>query len=117
MLSLTAPFLFVQVKPTSIEQETFPAMVADRQLHAFELTGFWADVGQPKDFLSGTVLYLAHLRSIKSPLLADPATNPWVHGGNVIADPTAKVDPSAVVGPNVVLGESLHTPPWVTSTY
>lgn len=79
-------------------------MVADGQLHAFDLDGFWADVGQPKDYLSGTVLYLAHLRATKSPLLADPATSPWVYGGNVLVDKTAKIDPSAVIGPNVVLG-------------
>lgn len=94
----------IEVKPTSIEQETFPSMVADGQLHAFDLDGFWADVGQPKDYLSGTVLYLAHLRATKSPLLADPATSPWVYGGNVLVDKTAKIDPSAVIGPNVVLG-------------
>ncbi|KAL8281062.1 hypothetical protein RQP46_006420 [Phenoliferia psychrophenolica] len=94
----------IEVKPTSIESETFPAMVADRQLHSMDLDGHWADVGQPKDYLAGTVLYLAYLRSLKSPLLADPATNSWVQGGNVLVDPTAKVDPSAVIGPNVVLG-------------
>lgn len=93
-----------QLKPTSIESETFPAMVADSQLHAMELNGFWADVGQPKDYLSGTCLYLSYLSSQKSPLLSEPAKNPWVFGGNVLVDPTATVDPSAVIGPNVVIG-------------
>ena len=79
-------------------------MVADSQLHAMELNGFWADVGQPKDYLSGTCLYLSYLSSQKSPLLSEPAKNPWVFGGNVLVDPTATVDPSAVIGPNVVIG-------------
>ncbi|ORY81241.1 mannose-1-phosphate guanylyltransferase [Leucosporidium creatinivorum] len=94
----------IEVKPTSIESETFPAMVADRQLHSFDLQGFWMDIGQPKDFLAGTCLYLSHLTQQKSPLLSYPAANPWVYQGNVLIDPTAVVDPSAVVGPNVVLG-------------
>jgi mannose-1-phosphate guanylyltransferase len=36
----------------------FPAMSKDNQLHAMELPGFWMDVGQPKDFLTGVGLYL-----------------------------------------------------------
>jgi mannose-1-phosphate guanylyltransferase len=51
----------IELRPTSIEKETFPAMVQDNQLHSFDLEGFWMDVGQPKDFLSGTCLYLSSL--------------------------------------------------------
>lgn len=49
----------IELRPTSIEQETFPAICEDGQLHSFDLDGFWMDVGQPKDFLSGTCLYLS----------------------------------------------------------
>lgn len=28
-------------------------MAQENQLYAFELSGFWMDVGQPKDFLTG----------------------------------------------------------------
>lgn len=28
-------------------------MARDQELYAFELSGFWMDVGQPKDFLTG----------------------------------------------------------------
>ena len=79
-------------------------MAADRQLHSMDLDGFWMDIGQPKDYLSGTCLYLSSLTTNKSPLLSDPATNSWVFGGNVLVHPTATVDPSAVIGPNVVIG-------------
>lgn len=37
----------------SIEKEVFPFMATDGQLFAMELQGFWMDVGQPKDFLTG----------------------------------------------------------------
>ena len=37
----------IQLKPTSIEQEIFPAMANDDNLYAMDLPGFWMDVGQP----------------------------------------------------------------------
>ena len=55
------------------------------------------DVGQPKDYLSGTCLYLSHLASQHSKLLVDPKQNSWVNGGNVLVDPSATVDPTAVI--------------------
>lgn len=88
-----------QLRPTSIEKEIFPAMAADKQLYAFELkgrvnlslaenslrkalhSGFWMDVGQPKDYLTGMGLYLNYLRQ-KNPerLSRDPSVV-----GNVLA--------------------------------
>jgi mannose-1-phosphate guanylyltransferase len=46
----------IELKPTSIEKEVFPNMAQDRELYAMELPGFWMDVGQPKDFLTGRYL-------------------------------------------------------------
>lgn len=37
-------------------------MANDKNLFAFELKGFWMDVGQPKDYLIGMSLYLNHVR-------------------------------------------------------
>lgn len=51
----------IEVRPTSIEKEVFPAMAASGNLFAMELDGFWMDVGQPKDYLTGTGLYLAYV--------------------------------------------------------
>jgi len=47
--------------PCSIERETFPQMAKEEQLFIFPLEGFWADIGQPKDYLNGTNLYLNDL--------------------------------------------------------
>jgi len=47
-----------QLRPTSIEKEIFPEIAADQQLHSFDLAGFWMDVGQPKDFLTGDLSFL-----------------------------------------------------------
>lgn len=49
----------IQLKPTSIEKEVFPFMSSDKELYAFELNGFWMDIGQPKDFLTGTYLIMS----------------------------------------------------------
>lgn len=43
----------IELRPTSIEKETFPLITRDRGLYAFTLPGYWMDVGQPKDYLTG----------------------------------------------------------------
>lgn len=93
----------IELRPTSIEQETFPAICSDGQLHSMDLEGFWMDVGQPKDFLSGTCLYLSSLTRKSSKLLT-PASEPFVHGGNVMIDPSAKIGKNCRIGPNVTIG-------------
>lgn len=93
----------IELRPTSIEQEIFPAMAADGQLHSFDLEGYWMDVGQPKDFLTGTCLYLSSLAKKGSNLLA-PSTEPYVYGGNVLIDPSAKIGKNCKIGPNVTIG-------------
>ncbi|KAJ8926792.1 hypothetical protein NQ314_020638 [Rhamnusium bicolor] len=90
----------IELRPTSIEKEVFPNMAADKQLYAFELQGFWMDVGQPKDFLTGMCLYLKHLRTINSNKLFK---GPGVVG-NVLVDPTAKIGSNCQIGPNVTIG-------------
>lgn len=52
----------VEAKPTSIERDIFPNMAKEGELYAFQLEGFWADVGQPKDYLNGTNLFLEDLK-------------------------------------------------------
>jgi mannose-1-phosphate guanylyltransferase len=93
----------IELRPTSIEQETFPAMCDDAVLHSFDLEGFWMDVGQPKDFLSGTCLYLTSLAKKGSRLLT-PNTESFVHGGNVLVHPSAKIGKNCRIGPNVTIG-------------
>lgn len=73
-------------EPTSIERAIFPVMASDSNLFCMELPGYWMDIGQPKDYLSGQAMYLK-ARDI-----------------DVMVHPTAKVDESAKLGPNVVIG-------------
>lgn len=103
----------IELRPTSIEQETFPAIVKDGGLHSFDLEGFWMDVGQPKDFLSGTCLYLSSLNK-RNPKALVSNSMPYVFGGNVMVHPTAKIGkncrigPNVTIGPNVVIGDGVR---------
>ncbi|KAJ1552988.1 mannose-1-phosphate guanyltransferase, partial [Nowakowskiella sp. JEL0078] len=90
----------IEPKPTSIETDVFPFMARDNQLHAMELPGFWMDVGQPKDYLTGTGLYL---QSVSKRNGASLATGPGFVG-NVLVHPTAKIGQHCKIGPNVVIG-------------
>ena len=90
----------IPLQPTSIEKEVFPFMAAESQLFAFLLPGFWMDVGQPKDFLTGSGMYLAHLAATSPGKLAKGPS----FQGNVLVDPTAQIGASCRIGPNVVLG-------------
>lgn len=78
-------------------------MVAEGELHSFDLEGFWMDVGQPKDFIAGTCLYLSSLAKRNSKLLV-PNSEQYVHQGNVMVDPTAKIGKNCKIGPNVTIG-------------
>uniref|UniRef100_A0A0R3S0K0 mannose-1-phosphate guanylyltransferase n=1 Tax=Elaeophora elaphi TaxID=1147741 RepID=A0A0R3S0K0_9BILA len=91
----------ISLRPTSIEKEIFPEMAKHGALYAYELLGFWMDVGQPKDFLTGMRLYLKHLRD-KSPSLL--AHDSHIINGNVIVDETAVIGRDCRIGPNVVIG-------------
>lgn len=90
----------IEVKPTSIEKEVFPFQAADGELYCHELKGFWMDVGQPADFLTGMCLYLTSLSQKQSSMLA---SGPGIVG-NVIVDPTAKIGANCRIGPNVTIG-------------
>lgn len=90
----------ISLRPTSIEREIFPKMAEEGQLCSMVLNSFWMDIGQPKDFLKGTQLYLSHLRANKPELLYE-GTNIV---GNVLIDSTAIIAPDCLIGPNVTIG-------------
>lgn len=93
----------IELKPHFLERDIFPKLAEEGQLYCMALRGtFWMDLGQPKDFLTGTKYYLQHLKEQGSEELAKGDNII----GNVLIHPTAKVDSSSVIGPNVVIGEN-----------
>ena len=91
----------IQPRPTSIEKEIFPAIAADNGLYAMELKGYWMDVGQPKDYLSGLCLHLDALSRRKPELL----TSGEGIKGNVIIDESVEIGKDCIIGPNVAIGK------------
>lgn len=90
----------IQPKPTSIEKEVFPKIAAENKLFAMVLPGFWMDVGQPRDYITGLTLYLDSLRK-KSP--SKLASGSHIVG-NVLVDETAKIGEGCLIGPDVAIG-------------
>ncbi|XP_056384328.1 mannose-1-phosphate guanyltransferase beta isoform X2 [Hyla sarda] len=90
----------IVLRPTSIEKEIFPVMAQEGHLFAMELQGFWMDIGQPKDFLTGMCMYLQSVKQ-KNPerLHVGPG-----FAGNVLVDPSAKIGVNCCIGPNVIIG-------------
>lgn len=78
----------IELKPTSIEKEVFPRIASDAKLFALVLPGFWMDVGQPRDYITGLRLYLDSLRKRSANRLATGAHIV----GNVLVHESAKIN-------------------------
>ncbi|KAL0289179.1 UNVERIFIED_CONTAM: Mannose-1-phosphate guanylyltransferase 1 [Sesamum angustifolium] len=90
----------IELRPTSIEKEVFPKIAAEKKLYAMVLPGFWMDIGQPRDYITGLRLYLDSLRKKSSPKLAC-----GTHIiGNVLVDESAKIGEGCLIGPDVAIG-------------
>ncbi|KAI8564094.1 hypothetical protein RHMOL_Rhmol03G0155700 [Rhododendron molle] len=90
----------IQLRPTSIEKEVFPKIAAEKKLYAMVLPGFWMDIGQPRDYITGLRLYLDSLRKKSSSKLAVGAHIV----GNVLVDETSKIGEACLIGPDVAIG-------------
>jgi mannose-1-phosphate guanylyltransferase len=90
----------IELRPTSIEKEVFPKIAADKSLYAMVLPGFWMDIGQPRDYITGLRLYLESLKKNSSPKLS---TGSHIVG-NVLVDESAKIGEGCLIGPDVAIG-------------
>lgn len=48
----------IDIKPHFLERDIFPKLSEEGQLYTWSYRGFWMDLGQPRDFLTGTKYYL-----------------------------------------------------------
>src|SRR5688572_19496444 len=81
-------------RKVSVERDTFPAMVARRDLAAVATDDYWLDTGRPQFYLQANLDLLNGRRgATDGPAVADGA----------VVDPTADVTGS-VVGPDAVVG-------------
>ncbi|KAL7265368.1 hypothetical protein ACSBR1_003189 [Camellia fascicularis] len=90
----------IELRPTSIEKQVFPSIAAENKLYAMVLPGFWMDIGQPKDYITGLRLYLDSLRKKYSSKLAVGSHIV----GNVLVDESAVIGDGCLIGPDVAIG-------------
>ncbi|EPY19387.1 mannose-1-phosphate guanylyltransferase [Strigomonas culicis] len=103
---------------TSIEKEIFPQMAGTAQLYAYNLEGFWMDIGQPADFIGGMAKYLTSILGTKKEtddLFTDEKESEkgaaFTIIGCCIVDPTAHIGDGCVIGPNVSIGPNCKIGP------
>jgi len=48
----------IEMRPHFLERELFPKLADEGLIYSMNLTKFWMDIGQPKDFLIGSKYYL-----------------------------------------------------------
>ncbi|GAY49748.1 hypothetical protein CUMW_121460 [Citrus unshiu] len=99
----------IELKPTSIEKEVFPEIAAENKLFAMVLPGFWMDIGQPKDYITGLRLYLDFLQKHSSSKLATGSNII----GNVLVHEGAKIGDGCLIGPDVAIGPGCVIEPGV----
>ncbi|KAI5064157.1 hypothetical protein GOP47_0020827 [Adiantum capillus-veneris] len=92
----------IELRPTSIEKEVFPKIAQENKLFAMVLPGFWMDVGQPKDYITGLRLYLDSLRKNHPEKLIKGANVV----GNVLVDESALIGEGCLIGPDVCIGQN-----------
>ncbi|KAL9651858.1 hypothetical protein ABK040_000205 [Willaertia magna] len=102
----------IELRPTSIEREVFPKMATDGELFAMDLKGFWMDIGQPKDYLTGMCMYLGsdkHLKENGEHIAKNPEDGSYkvLNESTVLIGENVKIGRGAVIGPNVVIGDNV----------
>ncbi|KAK5836659.1 Mannose-1-phosphate guanyltransferase [Gossypium arboreum] len=90
----------IELRPTSIEKEVFPKIAAENKLYAMVLPGFWMDIGQPKDYITGLRMYLESLLKKSSTKLSTGSH----FVGNVLVDESAVIGDGCLIGPDVAIG-------------
>jgi mannose-1-phosphate guanylyltransferase len=96
-----------------IETDVFPKIASDGSLYCFNLQGYWADIGQPKDFLRGMKLHLGSTGSRPDEPLRSPRSKLHkvvgeyeLRGGTVLVGSDSHIGSGSVIGPNVVIGNN-----------
>ncbi|RHN65085.1 putative mannose-1-phosphate guanylyltransferase (GDP) [Medicago truncatula] len=92
-----------------VEKPKTLLIAAEKKLYAMLLPGFWMDIGQPRDYITGLRLYLDSLRNRSSSKLASGSNIV----GNVIVDETAKISEGCLIGPDVAIGPDCIVEPGV----
>ncbi|KAH9593451.1 Nucleotidyl transferase domain [Trypanosoma melophagium] len=100
----------IKLEKTSIETQVFPQMASAKQLCAFNLEGFWMDIGVPKDYIEGMTKYLQSINGTpgESETLYRVGNIKNIHNFNVegcvMIHPSAQIGDGCCIGPFVTIG-------------
>ncbi|GAB4452330.1 MAG: hypothetical protein OHK0029_03020 [Armatimonadaceae bacterium] len=84
-------------KPTSIERETYPHLLASgAPIYAIAREGYWLDIGRPEQYRQATEAILSRDIAVDVP-------GQWTENG-YWAEESAEVDPTAHIAPTVHIG-------------
>ncbi|KAE8661116.1 putative mannose-1-phosphate guanylyltransferase 2 [Hibiscus syriacus] len=83
-----------------VERKKSSQILQPNKLYAMVLPGFWMDIGQPKDYITGLRFYLNSLRKRSSAELASGSH----FIGNVLVDESAVIGDGCLIGPDVAIG-------------
>ena len=86
----------------NVERVTFPAMVSDGSLYAFDGDTYWIDAGTPRTYLAANLDLISGLRGLPEAGVHAGATVAGVVEGSVIGD-RALVEQGATVTGSVLL--------------
>lgn len=98
-------------RPVSIEREVFTTLAEKGKLYAFEITGFWKDIGLPEEFFVGNFMMLDALyqeNNKNQDKLIDSSSR--VAKNVTIIPPVAidsdvQIGENSKIGPNVIIGK------------
>jgi mannose-1-phosphate guanylyltransferase len=89
-------------RPVNVERVTFPAMVTDGTLYAFDGDTYWIDAGTPATYLAANLDFLAGKRGAPEDGI-DPAASVAGEVEHSVIGPGAVVEEGATVSGSVVL--------------
>lgn len=84
--------------PTSLEKQVFPFVAVNSRLFCYKLDGYWADIGEGKNFLAGNTLYNTDNNTGAGMFLKNRGDSNYISKSVRIGD-------HCKIGNNVVIGD------------
>ncbi|KAF0992711.1 hypothetical protein HZS_5085 [Henneguya salminicola] len=96
------------LNPSVLERiKVSPLIFNSASTNIYREGGFWMDIGQPKDYLMGSKMYLAHMEHLFPEKLGYTSTHPFTSYEHGLIHPSAVIGKNCHIGKDVVIGENV----------